>query len=165
MLWAGDETPTRTPGRQHREARLTSPADEVPILVVDDDANFCSAVSRALANEPFRPFSARSAAEALRFLARAEPFYDAPRPAFVVLDFNLPDLNAPAVLADLRADPLSRAIPVLVLTQIPGPSDEQAVLQAGAQAYQAKPSRAAALRELLLDFWRTHAGRHGDPDC
>jgi len=165
MLWAGDETPTRNPGRQHREGRLTSPADDVPILVVDDDANFCTAISRALAGVPFQPFSVRSAADALRFLARAEPFADAPRPAFVVLDFNLPDLNAPAVLADLRADPLARAIPVLVLTQIPGASDEQAALQAGAQAYQAKPSRAAALRELLLDFWRTHAGRHGDPDC
>ena len=77
------------------------------------------------------------------------------RPGFVVLDFNLPDLNAPAALAD----PLLRALPVLVLTQIPGPADERAVLAAGARAYHGKPSRAAALRELLVDFWRTH----GDP--
>jgi CheY-like chemotaxis protein len=95
----------------------------------------------------------------LRFLARAAPFDGASRPAFVVLDFNLPDLDAPAVLADMRTDPLHRAIPVLVVSQIPGPSDESAALRAGAQAYQAKPSRAAALRDLLVRFWQTH----GDP--
>lgn len=44
---------------------------------------------------------------------RAAPFDDAPRPAFIVLDFNLPDMKAPAVLADLRADRRSQAIPVL----------------------------------------------------
>lgn len=156
MLWAGDEPRARRPGRPGREAILTSPGDDVPILVVDDDPRFCAAVDRALAAVPLRPLAVHTAVDALRFLARP----DAPRPAFVVLDFNLPDLNAPAVLAD----PLLRRIPVLVLTQIPGPADERAALGAGAQAYHAKPSRAAALRELLLDFWRAHADPHGDPD-
>jgi CheY-like chemotaxis protein len=164
MLWAGDGPPTRNPARLRRGGPFTSAPDDVPILVVDDDPNFCTAVTRAVTSLPLRPFSVRTAVDALRFLARAAPFENAPRPAFVVLDFNLPDLNAPAILADLRADPLSRAIPVLVLTQIPGPADERAALHAGAQAYHAKPSRAAALRELLLEFWRTHAGTHGDPD-
>ena len=45
------------------------------------------------------------------------------------------------------------------MSQIPGRADETAALRAGAQAYEGKPSRAAALRELLVDFWRTH----GDP--
>jgi len=164
MLWAGDETPPRDGRRPGRCDSFTSPADAVPILVVDDDPHFCTAVTRALVSVPLRPFQVRSAGEALRFLASAAPFENAPRPAFIVLDFNLPDLNAPAILADLRADPLSRDIPVLVLTQIPRPPDEHAVLLAGAQAYHAKPSRAAALRELIVDFWRTHARPHGDPD-
>jgi putative two-component system response regulator len=164
MLCAGDEPTARTRGRLGREDSLTSLPGAVPILVVDDDPGFCTAVSRALASVPLRPFSVGSAADALRFLACAAPFDDAPRPAFVVLDFHLPDLDAPAIVADLRADPRSRAIPVIVLTQIPGPADQQAAIAAGAQAYHPKPSRAAALRELLLDFWRTHAGPHGDPD-
>jgi len=156
MLWVGDEPRPRQPGRPGREASLTSPGDDVPILVVDDDPHFCAGVDRALAAVPIRAHAVHTAVDALRFLARA----DAPRPAFVVLDFNLPDLNAPAVLAD----PLFRSVPVLVLTQVPGAADERAALGAGARAYHAKPSRAAALRELLLDFWRTHAGPHGDPD-
>ena len=164
MLCAGDQPTARRPGRPARSETTTSPADDVPILVVDDDPNFCAAVDRALATVPLRPFSVRTAADALRFLARATPFHDAPRPAFVVLDFNLPDLNAPAVLDELRADPLCRSIPVIVLTHLAGPAAEQAVIQAGAQAYHAKPSRAAALRELLLDFWQTHVRAHGDPD-
>jgi CheY-like chemotaxis protein len=132
------------------------------VLLVDDDSNFCTAVDRALASVPLRPFAVGTAGEALRFLARKAPFDDAQRPAISVLDFNLPDLNAPAVLTNLRADPLSRAIPVLVLSQIAGPADEQAALGAGAQAYHGKPSRVAALRELLVDFWHAHGGYHGD---
>src|SRR5262245_34186744 len=131
MLCAGDEPTSRRPGRPARSETTTSLAEDVPILVVDDDPDFCAAVDRALATVPLRPFSVRNATDALRFLARATPFHDAPRPAFVVLDFNLPDLNAPAVLTDLRADPLCRAIPVIVLTQIAGPADEQSAIQAG----------------------------------
>jgi putative two-component system response regulator len=164
MLCGADEPPPPKSGDRAREASLTSPADAVPILVVDDDPSFRLAVSRAVASLPSRSHSVPTAADALRFLAQAPPFADAPRPTFIVLDFNLPDLNAPAVLAGLRTDPAVRAIPVLVLTQIPGAADERAALDAGAQAYHAKPSRAAALRELLLDFWRTHGGPHGDSD-
>jgi CheY-like chemotaxis protein len=159
MLCTGDETTRRESPRRRREAVFTRPADGVPILVVDDDPNFCTAVARALASGPFLPFSVRGGADALRFLARVAPFEDAPRPAFVVLDFNLPDLDAPAVLAGMRAHPLHRTIPVLVVSQIPGSADETAALGAGAQSYQAKPSRPAALRDLLVGFWETH----GDP--
>ena len=162
MLCTGDETKTRQFPRPRRGGPFTAPADGIPILVVDDDANFCTAVSRALASGPFVPFPVRGGVDALRFLARAAPFENAPRPAFVVLDFNLPDLGAPAVLADMQVHPLHRAIPVLVLSQIPGSADENAALRAGAQAYQGKPSRAAALRDLLLRFWRTYARPHGD---
>jgi chemotaxis family two-component system response regulator Rcp1 len=137
-----------------------SRADGISVLVVDDDPNFRAAVGRALGRTEFRPATVPSALDALRFLARLAPFQDAPTPDFVVLDFNLPDLKAPAVLACLRADPLWRTIPVLVLSQIPGPADEHAALDAGAQTYHAKPSTAAALRELIGDFWRTHGDPH-----
>ena len=60
----------------------------------------------------------------------------------------------------MRADPRHRTIPVLVLSQIPGRADEHAALRAGAQTYQGKPSRAAALRDLILGFWHTHARPH-----
>ena len=64
MLWAGDDTPSRSPGRLRRDGAFTLPADAVPILVVDDDAHFCAAVTRAVASLPFQTFSVRSAAEA-----------------------------------------------------------------------------------------------------
>jgi CheY-like chemotaxis protein len=149
MLWTGDDTRPRRPGAPGRWDSPTSAADAVAILVVDDDEWFCAAVARALASLPFRTFSVATAGDALRFLAGAPPFDDAPRPAFVVLDFNLPDLNAPAVLADLRNDPRIQQIPVLVLTQIPGATDEATVLQAGARAYLGALSTACLIPETL----------------
>ncbi len=151
MLPAGDESTTGTSCDPAREAGLTS------ILVVDDDSTYCEAVARSLAPTPLRPIAVDSRAGAMRCLART-------RPAFIVLDFNLPDAKAPAVLAELRADPAWRDIPVLVMTSLAGAADERAVLAAGAQAYHEKPSRVAALRALIVDFWRTYGGPHGDPD-
>ena len=49
-----------------------------------------------------------------------------------------------------------------VLSEILGSAEENAALQAGAQTYRAKPSRAAAARDLLRAFWRTHAA---SPRC
>ena len=135
--------------------------DAVPVLLVDDDPDFRTGVQRTLERSPLAVFTVADGTDALRFLRRQPPFSDAPRPAFIVLDYNLPDLNAPDVLGHLRADPALREIPVLVISQIPGPGDEAAALGAGAQAYSSKPSRVSALRTLVLDFWRAH----GSPAC
>jgi two-component system chemotaxis response regulator CheY len=136
---------------------------DVPVLLVDDDPHFCSGLARALESTPLRPMVVHGGAAALRFLTRAQPYEDAPQPAFVLLDFNLPDLTATAVLADIRRTAALATIPVLVISQIPGAADEAAALAAGADAYRAKPSRSSALRELVVEFWKTHRGPDGDP--
>jgi hypothetical protein len=86
MLCTGNTPAPRVAGSPSRSARATAPAEDVPILVVDDDQDFCTGVRRALASLPFQPFAVHDGVDALRFLAGAPPFHDAPRPAFVVLD-------------------------------------------------------------------------------
>lgn len=164
MLCAGDDATPRAGLRRRRDGTAGLLDDGIVVLVVDDDAGFRDAARRVLAATPFRPIAAGSGAEALRYLMSDAPRGDAPRPAFVLLDFNLPDTKAPAVIAALRADARTRALPVLVVSQIPGTADATAALDAGAQEYHAKPSRAARLRELLHDFWREHGPPDGDPD-
>ena len=82
--------------------------DAVPVLLVDDDPDFRTGVQRTLERSPLAVFTVADGTDALRFLRRQPPFSDAPRPAFIVLDYNLPDLNAPDVLGHLRADPALR---------------------------------------------------------
>ena len=129
----------------------------VTVLVVDDNPGFLR-VARAILEDAFSVHTVENGEEALAFLERRAPFADAPRPAFVVLDFHLPDMNAPAVLARLGADAALRALPVLVLSQADWEEDEQAARAAGARQFCVKPSRVHALREAIVTFWRDHAG-------
>jgi len=126
------------------------------VLVVDDNEDFLR-VARAILGDAFTVHTVESGAEALAFLERRHPFDDAPRPAFVVLDFHLPDMNAPAVLDRIGADDDLRAIPVLVLSQADWEEDRAAARAAGARQFRVKPSRVQALRDAVFAFWREHA--------
>ena len=128
----------------------------VPVLVVDDNPGFRRVV-RALLAELCPRFDVHMVATgetALRFLSRTPPFTRAPRPAFVVLDFRLPDMRAPDLLRRLRALPRLETVPVLVLSAAGWQEDEARSMQAGAQRFLVKPGSADALSRAIDDFWR-----------
>lgn len=54
--------------------------------------------------------------EALAFLRRQGQYAQAPRPGIILLDLNLPRKDGREVLAEIKADPDLRRIPVVVLT-------------------------------------------------
>ena len=135
--------------------------DPTPVLVVDDSPDFLRVV-RAVLEEvepPFAVYTVRTGGEALAFVDRRPPFVDAPRPALILLDFRLPDMNAPAVLVGLGSRGVLGGTPVLVLSQAGWAEDEAAATAAGAHAYRIKPSRIEGLREVLVTFWMEHG--HG----
>jgi CheY-like chemotaxis protein len=129
------------------------------VLVVDDSVEFLDVARRLL--EAARPgtsvHTVQTGAAALAFLVGEASNGTCTRPRFVVLDFRLPDMNAPELLARLRAEPALATLPVLVLSQAGWPEDARAALAAGASAFVVKPSRAGALRRVLDDFWSRHA--------
>ncbi len=131
-------------------------AGAVPVLVVDDNQGFLRA-ARAVLEQAFAVHTVENGADALAFLGRRPPFADAPRPAFIVLDFHLPDMDAPAVLQRLGADAELAAIPVLVMSQADWEEDAAAAHAAGARQFRVKPSRVQALRETIVAFWKEHA--------
>jgi CheY-like chemotaxis protein len=136
----------------------------VPVLVVDDNPGFLRVVRSVFARStsPFALHTVETGQAALAFLERRPPFADAPRPAFVVLDFRLPDTNAPALLEQLSTQEDLRDIPVLVLSQAGWEQDAAAAEEAGATVFRVKPSGVRALRDLVIGFWKEHA--HGGVD-
>ena len=128
------------------------------VLVVEDNPEFLDVV-RTILREPALGFAVAGAATgtaALEFLEGRPPFAGAPRPAFVVLDFRLPDMNAPAVLRRMAASETLQPLPVLVLSQAHWDADRAAALAAGATAFRVKPSRVQQLREILVEFRTLH---------
>jgi signal transduction histidine kinase/ActR/RegA family two-component response regulator len=68
------------------------------------------------------------------------------RPALILLDLGLPDMTGAEVLKELRADPRTAGIPVVVISADAMPRQMQLLLSAGAAAYLTKPIN---IRDLL----------------
>ncbi|TGN64145.1 GAF domain-containing protein [Nocardioides eburneiflavus] len=112
------------------------------VLLVDDDRASLDLMTAYLSASPVRVLHARDGFEALSLSRTAAP--DA-----VVLDIRLPRMDGWEVLARMKADPATRAIPVVVASII---DERQRGLQLGAVAYLLKPVR----RDDLLDALRGH---------
>lgn len=101
----------------------------LPVLVVEDDPLYREIIQGALEDEGI---SVRTAATGLQALERAS----LDRPALVVLDVRLPELDGHQVAERLRAEG-SADLPILLITA-DGHAAQKA-RQAGAYAYLSKP--------------------------
>lgn len=103
------------------------------ILIVDDedDIREVAQVSLELVGQ-WRVVTAASGREGL---ARAREL----RPDAILLDVMMPDLDGPATLAQLQADPATREIPVLFLTAKAQSVERARLRQLGAAGVLTKP--------------------------
>jgi len=79
-----------------------------------------------------------------------------PRPDLVLLDLNLPRKDGRQVLAEVKADPELRSIPVIVLTTSSAPPDVAFAYEHHANSYVRKPLGLDRLIEsaaAIRDFW------------
>ncbi|MEZ4728105.1 MAG: response regulator [Caldilineaceae bacterium] len=110
------------------------------VLVVEDNEELLFVYERYLAGADFRFVAARTIREARRQMARL-------RPAAILLDILLPDEAAWTFLAEVKKQPATAAIPVLVATT---EEDQQKGVALGADAYGIKPiSREWLLTQLV----------------
>ena len=116
------------------------------LLIVDDSATNRIELKSRLAAAFYATLQADSGLAALR-VAREEA------PDAILLDLDLPDIDGISVCRQLRADPMTRTIPVLLLTENGNPEARLAALAAGADDFLTKPIDdqllLARLRSLL----------------
>lgn len=86
----------------------------------------------------------------LRHLATYAAEGTAPRPTIILMDLNMPKLNGHEALAEIKADPLLRRIPIVVLTSSHSSTDVTRAYDAGASGFVSKPHS----RKLLVDALR-----------
>jgi signal transduction histidine kinase/DNA-binding response OmpR family regulator len=117
----------------------------VPVLVVEDSPQEMLVYEKFLKGSGFqvmRALTTRQARHALRQV----------RPAAIVLDILLRGEDAWTLLADIKNDPATRDIPVLVISTV---DDQRKGLALGADAYAVKPVG----RRWLLDQLRLRTGQ------
>ena len=78
--------------------------------------------------------------QALQFLRRQGQFVDAPVPALILLDYNLPGASSRDILRELKSDESLRPIAVVVLTTSDIASDVREAYRLHANCYIRKPS-------------------------
>lgn len=110
------------------------------ILVVDDEPDALEILGFKLKEAGYVPLFAKDGARALA-AAREE------RPALIVLDLMLPEVDGLEVCKILRRDPMTATIPILMLTAKASEMDRVLGLELGADDYVTKPF---SPRELVL---------------
>ena len=73
-------------------------------------------------------------------------------PDIILLDLHLPDMHGDQVLSELKAEPATAAIPVVVLSADASRAVVHRLLASGALAYLTKPIELAELGTLLDTF-------------
>jgi CheY-like chemotaxis protein len=124
-------------GRQHLET----------LLVIDDDRVARYLVKKTLADSPYRVIEAADGNEGL-VLARQHA------PDVIFLDFVMPEMSAFDVLDELKRDPTTRNIPVVIYTSKNLAEEERTRLEHEASAILSKQSLSreiaiARIREAL----------------
>ena len=100
----------RRPPTSRTDSR-TLGSTRLPILIIDDDSDICSAIALVLEQDGFSAATAANGKEGLDLLAKLDP-----KPRLVLLDLWMPEMNGWDFYEHVRRDPELRSIPVIVMT-------------------------------------------------
>jgi two-component system phosphate regulon response regulator PhoB len=123
------------------------------ILIADDDEGIRDLVATTLESSDRRLLEAKDGAAALATAQRELP-------DLVILDWRMPELTGPEVAERLRADALTAAIPIILLTGMAQEEDRQRGLATGALAYLVKPFSPLQLLKIVQQV----LGEKAQPD-
>ncbi|MFQ5669325.1 MAG: diguanylate cyclase [Acidobacteriota bacterium] len=107
-------------------------AEKIKILVVDDDPDTVTTISDWLTRKEYAVISAMTGQSVLEKAASE-------RPALILLDVSLPDMDGLAVAGRIRRDRRTTSIPIIFVTGRTESRFKVACFEAGADDYIAKP--------------------------
>lgn len=117
---------------------MTNTDTHSKILIVDDDPSNITAMAGVLPDD-YQLIVATNGPEALETVASEQP-------DLILLDVTMPEMDGYEVCRRLKANPITREIPVIFLTALHEAKDEQKGLELGAVDYMIKPVNPAILR-------------------
>lgn len=136
----------------------------INLLLVEDNPGDVRLTKEALRESdlPVNLSVASDGVEAVDFLYQRGKYEQAPRPELILLDLNLPRKSGREVLSEIKADPVLRRIPVVVMTTSTSDQDVARAYSLNANCYVAKPIQLddfLAAVHSIEDFWLRRAIR------
>ena len=134
--------------------------ETVEILLVEDNPGDVRLTQEVLRDGRVRNNMsvAKDGVDAISFLRQTGAYAGAPRPDIILLDLNLPKKDGREVLADIKADPDLKHIPVVVLTTSSAEQDIVRSYGLHANCYITKPvdlDQFIRVIRSIEDFWLT----------
>ncbi|HZW29977.1 MAG TPA: response regulator [Isosphaeraceae bacterium] len=132
----------------------------VEILLVEDNPGDVRLTIEALRDGKVRNHLnvVTDGVEALLYLRQEGKYAAAARPDLILLDLNLPRKDGREVLAEIKADPHLRSIPVVILTTSQADQDILKSYELNANCYITKPvdlDQFISVVRSIEDFWFT----------
>ena len=130
----------------------------IEILLVEDNPGDARLTIEAMreAKVRNRMHVVEDGVEAMAFLRRQGRYGEAPRPDLILLDLNLPRKDGREVLAEVKADPDLKRIPVVILTTSRAEEDVIRAYDLHANCYVTKPVDLAQFMKIVAqidEFW------------
>lgn len=122
------------------------------VLIVEDNAVNRRLASFLLRSRGYQVREAATAPEAFEAVAAA-------RPDVILMDLHLPGMDGLEATRRLKADPVTRDIPVVAVTAYAMPGDPEEALAAGCAGYITKPIDTATFAETVATYLAP--GAHG----
>jgi two-component system, cell cycle response regulator DivK len=121
------------------------------ILIVEDNEKNLKLVRDVLQYQGYQTIEAGTGEDGVR-LARART------PDLILMDIQLPGMDGITALGELRADPGTRAIPVIAVTASAMTQDRKKIIAAGFDGYQSKPIRVKELMDVVRQMLDRRGG-------
>ncbi|MCP3971615.1 MAG: response regulator transcription factor [Rhodobacteraceae bacterium] len=115
------------------------------VLLIEDEPNIIQAISFILSRDGWTVDTHADGQTAVAEVARRTP-------DIVILDVMLPNRSGFDILADLRADEATRALPVLMLTARGQKRDRELAERFGASRFMTKPFSNAEVLDCVREL-------------
>jgi CheY-like chemotaxis protein len=132
----------------------------IEILLVEDDSGDVQLTKLALEESKMSVnlHVVEDGVEALALLRKEGKYASTKHPDIILLDLNLPKKDGREVLAEIKADPNLKRIPVIVLTASQAETDILNAYNLNANCYIIKPvdfDRFVKIVQSIENFWFT----------
>ncbi|MAT14818.1 MAG: two-component system response regulator [Planctomyces sp.] len=117
------------------------------ILIADDNIQNCELLDAHLGAENYEIFMAHDGKETLEKVAECNP-------DLVLLDIMMPKLSGYEVCQQLKADPKTAKIPILVVTALHEKGDIEKAVRSGCDDFLSKPINSIELKTRVRSMLR-----------
>lgn len=136
-------------GKPGKEAAIQPLATHPLIMVVDDSLTVRKITSRMLLRAGYQVVTATDGVDALEKL---EEF----TPRVMLLDIEMPRMDGFALAKQLRRDPRTRDLPIIMITSRTADKHREYAMQLGVNTYLGKPYQEDDLLQNIADFMAVH---------